>query len=140
MLPLAGYGATGAKWLAKGFKISETTAVLVKSIGKVSENSKEIVMKTFSNTFGDAKKVVDEILDLGDNSKNYVSSMQGGPFSGKVTGKQSADVKKYWRLDFDANGQAHINWVNGKKKGRVDFGGGERQVRSIIDNVINKSK
>lgn len=136
MLPLVGWGATGTKWLVKGFNISDSSASLVKSVGKATENSKEVIMKTFSNTFRDAKKLAQDITKVGDDAPDYITRVDGSPFNNKVTGK--TDGKNYWRVDVDKNtGEAHINWQVGKKKGRIDFGGGERNANSIIDNVLN---
>jgi len=137
MIPLADFGTKGVKWLSITFKISENTSSLIKSIGKTSENGKEILMKTFSNTFNDAKKIAQDITKVGDEAVDYVSTVKGSPFHGKVLGK--TDGKNYWRIDVDkTTGEAHINWQVGNKKGRIDFGGGERNVKSIIDNVLNK--
>lgn len=69
---------------------------------------------------------------------NYVTRVKGSPLNGKVTGKQNG--ANYWRLDIDkATGEAHINYSIGKgNKGRINFGGGEQNVKRIIDNVYNR--
>jgi len=74
---------------------------------------------------------------VGDDAVDYVSRASGSPFNGKVVGKKEGN--NMWRLDIDKKtGVAHINYSVGKgNKGRIDFGGGERNVKSIINNVMN---
>jgi hypothetical protein len=112
----------------------------VKTTGKVSEEAKEIITVTKSGNFSDALKVAKDVVgDLGDDATDYVTNTGKGknPFFGKATGKSSADGKRYWRVDVDSDtGQAHINWVNGKQKGSIDFNGGLDQAKWIGDNEI----
>jgi hypothetical protein len=53
-----------------------------------------------------------------------------------VIGQQSADNKRYWRVDWDDNVGAHINWVNGKEKGSIPFSGDLEQAKRIVNNVL----
>ena len=50
--------------------------------------------------------------DLGADSKPYKCSVEGSPFYGQVTGRQSADGKRRWRLDYDDIKGPHINVEN----------------------------
>jgi len=133
--------------LSKGFKMipaflkySDEAAKLVKFTGKLSPEAKEIITITKSGTFSDAKTVVKDIIgDLGEDAKNYVSRVKESPFYEKIIGKQSADGKRYWRIDADAKtGEAHINWVNGKSKGSIPFKGGYENAQRIIENELIK--
>src|SRR5690606_18201910 len=94
---------------------------------------------TKSGSYKDAQKVMQDILgDLGDDAEKYITTTGEGknPFFGKVTGKSSADGKRYWRVDWDEANGAHINWVNGKEKGSIPFTGGYDQAKRIIDNTL----
>jgi hypothetical protein len=135
--------AKGTGELVKvAFKYSDDVAGLVKATGKLSEGAKELITTTKSGTFSDALKVAKSMAgDLGEGAKDYVSHTGGktSPFYDKVVGKQSARGDKYWRIDADTKtGQAHINWVNGKQKGSIEFNGGFEQAKKIIENEIFK--
>lgn len=74
----------------------------------------------------------------GDDATDYISNFKNGPFYNKVVGKQSADGKKYWRVDWDPEKGAHLNWVNGKEKGAIPIGGDLEQAKRLVDNEIFK--
>jgi hypothetical protein len=132
--------------LVKGLKLlkySDEVTELVQETGKISERAKETitVLKEGKRTFGNAKKVLKDVLgDLGDDATDYVSRTGEGhnPFYGKTVGKSSADGKRYWRLDWDAEKGAHVNWVNGKEKGAILIGGDLEQAKRIVDNQVVK--
>ncbi|MBL0261343.1 MAG: hypothetical protein IPQ10_09840 [Saprospiraceae bacterium] len=129
----------GLKLISKAFKYSDEVAELVQETGKITETSKETItlLKEGKRTFGNARKVVDDVLgDLGDDATDYISNFEKGPFNGKVVGKQSADGKRYWRIDWDPEKGAHINWVNGKTKGAILIDVDLEQAKRIVENQI----
>lgn len=105
----------------------------------MGDDGKEIFTLTKSGSFKDAKTVTSDIIgNLGDNAIDYVSTTGKGknPFYGKTVGKQSANGKSGYRVDWDENTGAHINWWNGKQKGSIPFSGGLEQAKRIIDNEV----
>lgn len=92
--------------------------------------------------FINAKKIANEIIgDLGPGAKDYISTAgpeKTNPFFDKVIGRQSADGKKYWRVDFNEIKGAHVNWQSTKEKGAILFEGGFEKTRSIIVNEVIK--
>ncbi|WP_264559111.1 hypothetical protein [Flavobacterium sp. N2270] len=132
------------KVLAKEIKYSqnaidkvETTGRLVDDFGK---EGKEIItiLKAGSDNSSNAIDVAKGVIgDLGEGSVEKLGKFGGQ--KGKVTGYQSLDGSKGWRVDYDAKKGAHINWWDGNTKGAVLFEGGENQVNQIINNEIVKS-
>jgi RHS repeat-associated protein len=123
-------------------KYSDEVADLVHETGKLDGASREAVtiLKEGKRTFGNARKVVDDLIgDLGNDALQFVSDVGEGknPLFGKVVGQISSDKKRYWRIDFDEVKGAHINWQNGKEKGAVLIEGGLDQVKRIVDNVLS---
>ena len=55
---------------------------------------------------------------MGANPKPFVGNFSGSLGYGKITGRQSSDGKKGWRLDYDPEKGTHINiWDFSKGKG-----------------------
>jgi RHS repeat-associated protein len=141
VIPFSKIVGNAGKFVKVAFKYSDEAADLVKTTGKVSEEAKEIITITKSGKFSDAKRVAGGIIgDLGDDAQNYVSDVgkKNNPFYGKTVGKQSVDGKRGFRVDYDPDKGAHINWWNGKQKGAVEFNGNYDQVKKIIDNEVFK--
>jgi len=129
--------AKGLKLLPTVFKYSDDINKLVKITGKLKPEAKEIITITKSGTREDAMKVVNSIIgDLGEDAVSTTGKF--GSQEGKTTGKMSVDGSKGFRIDFDAEKGAHINWTNGKQKGAVLFNASENQVNQIISNEILK--
>jgi len=62
------------------------------------------------NAFGKARKLAKERAGLGDDAVPFVQEL--GPHKGRVTGMQSPDGTRGWRVDFDPKSEKcfHINW------------------------------
>jgi hypothetical protein len=94
-------------------------------------------------TFEQARnKALDLVGDLGPNSKPYTGTLKSSAGYGKVVGRQSADGKVRWRLDYDPNKGTHINiedFRNGKganaRKIVVPFEGNESTFKSLLKHL-----
>ncbi|MCB9235039.1 MAG: hypothetical protein H6581_25520 [Bacteroidia bacterium] len=140
MVPVEGVLPTLSKWLSQlieiTFKYSDEVAPLVKKTVKEStQNSREIITLTKSGKRTDALKIAREMVgDLGEGVKPHLGKF--GTQKGKVTGFESADGGKGFRLDFDPQTKgAHINWWNEatNQKGAILFEGTEDSVHQILD-------
>ena len=121
----------------------EAGSLVATTFRKISNNGavqKELFTITKSGSFKDAKAVTKDIIgDLGDDAVSY-SSRTDGPFKGKITGMESANGKRGYRIDWDDKSGAHINWWNGKEKGAVPFTGDLDQAMRIVDNGATSIK
>ena len=62
-------------------------------------------------TLNEARSSARQFAGLGDDAVNFVQEI--GPLKGRVTGRQSRDGLRGWRIDFDPNDPAkgfHVNW------------------------------
>ncbi len=60
---------------------------------------------------------------LGDDSVDFVQQI--GPFKGRVTGRQSQDGLRGWRIDWDEKKGFHVNWwdrTGGRKRDSWKYG------------------
>jgi hypothetical protein len=87
-------------------------------------------------------KALDLVGDLGPDSKPYVGRLGTG--EGKIVGRQSADGKVRWRLDYDPEKGPHINvedFRNGKgdnaTKVAIPFDGDMKTVEELL-KYLNK--
>ena len=87
-------------------------------------------------------KALDLVGDLGPNSKPYIGTLKSSAGYGKVIGRQSADRKVRWRLDYDPNKGTHINiedFRNGKganaRKIVIPFEGNESTFKSLLKHL-----
>ncbi|WP_180956639.1 RHS repeat-associated core domain-containing protein, partial [Bacillus canaveralius] len=87
-------------------------------------------------------KALDLVGDLGPNSKPYTGTLKSSAGYGKVVGRQSADGKVRWRLDYDPNKGTHINiedFRNGKganaRKIVIPFEGNENTFKSLLKHL-----
>jgi hypothetical protein len=87
-------------------------------------------------------KALDLVGDLGPNSKPYIGTLKSSAGYGKVIGRQSADGKVRWRLDYDPNKGTHINiedFRNGKganaRKIVIPFEGNESTFKSLLKHL-----
>jgi len=114
---------------------SDEAADLVQMTGKLGDNAKELITLTKSGNYGDAGTVANSLIgNLGDDAVEHIG--RTGPFKGKISGQKSANGKRGFRIDYDPDKGAHINWWNGNQKGAIPFDGGLDQARRIVDNVI----
>lgn len=128
----------GGDFIFKPLKIMVKNAESIKNLVKYSGfvgREAVIITKTGSRT--DAKKVIDGIVgDLGDKIKVVEGKIKNQ--QGRITGLQSLDGSKGWRLDWDVKkNEAHYNYWNKEtgEKGRVLFEGTKEQVESLIDQL-----
>ncbi len=87
-------------------------------------------------------KALDLAGDLGSNSQPYTGTLKSSDGYGQVVGRQSADGKVRWRLDYDPNKGTHINiedFRNGKganaKKIAIPFEGNESTFKSLLKHL-----
>ncbi|SIR57235.1 hypothetical protein [Priestia flexa] len=87
-------------------------------------------------------KVLDLVGDSGPNSQPYTGTLKSNAGYGQVVGRQSADGKVRWRLDYDPNKGPHINiedFRNGKganaRKIAVPFEGNESTFKSLLKHL-----
>ena len=80
--------------------------------------------------------------DLGMDSKPVYGRLKASAGNGKVVGRQAADNKALWRLDYDSNKGIHINIVdfrNGKGsnaiKQVIPFEGDEALFKSLLKHL-----
>jgi hypothetical protein len=138
-MPGLGFGAAGAG----------AAAGAIKNTGKSAANTSNILSREVAlpkvKTYEQARNQAFKILgDLGDGSKPWIGGMEKSAGYGKVIGRLSADGKKGWRLDWDANKGMHINIVDytagkGDKaiKYYIPFEGNEDTFRSLL-NMLNR--
>ncbi|MEK4747784.1 hypothetical protein NST77_09520 [Niallia sp. FSL W8-0177] len=87
-------------------------------------------------------KALDLVGDLGPNSQPYTGTLKSSVGYGQVVGRQSADGKVRWRLDYDPNKGTHINiedFRNGKganaRKIAIPFEGNESTFKSLLKQL-----
>lgn len=121
----------------------------IKNTGKTVAAEMNIVSRETAlpkvSTYEQARNQAQKILgDLGSDSKPWIGGMEKSAGYGKVIGRLSADGKKGWRLDWDANKGMHINIVDytagkGDKaiKYYIPFEGNEDTFRSLL-KMLNR--
>jgi RHS repeat-associated protein len=127
--------------ISKAFKaLSPELRSLIKVTGKIEkagEVSKELITITRTGKFEDALNVAKGLSGVGDDAVELTGKF--GSQEGKVVGFMSADGKRSFRVDYDAEKGAHINWTNGKEKGAVGFTGNQDVVDKMIKNEVPKT-
>ncbi|MBB5356336.1 anti-sigma28 factor (negative regulator of flagellin synthesis) [Anoxybacillus mongoliensis] len=110
---------------------------IIKGIGKGEQVLDKV--KTYEQA---RNKALDLVGDLGPNSKPYIGTLKSSAGYGKVIGRQSADGKVRWRLDYDPNKGIHINiedFRNGKganaRKIVIPFEGNESTFKSLLKHL-----
>ncbi|MGD7007016.1 pre-toxin TG domain-containing protein [Metabacillus sp. 84] len=108
-----------------------------KGIGKGEQVLDKV--KTFEQA---RNKALDLVGDLGPNSQPYTGTLKSSAGYGQVVGRQSADGKVRWRLDYDPNKGTHINiedFRNGKganaRKIAIPFEGNESTFKSLLKHL-----
>ena len=140
--------APGGDFITKPLKFlgkhADEAATLVKESG-VFQGGREIITKTISNSRIDALKVASSLIDdLGDGVKAWPGNVtENFPHGDEIiVGLQSADGSKGWRIDWDKEKGAHINWFKngGKEKGAVLFDASENTVNSLKQQLTKTYK
>lgn len=117
--------------------VNPKSKLLVEGAGKTGG---EIVFKQMKSYEQARNKAFDIIGDLGKDSKAYIGRLGSG--EGKVVGRQSADGKVRWRLDYDPTKGPHINvedFRNGKGpdgiKIAIPFDGDINTVEQLLKHL-----
>ncbi|EJF54867.1 RHS repeat-associated core domain protein [Saprospira grandis DSM 2844] len=148
MVPILGWTATASKWTKNTVKYANKVGGkshdLVKESARAikpknQKSAGEIITITKVGSRLDALKVVEgQVGDLGKGAKPKMGKLVGQ--KDRVTGMQSADESRGWRIDYDPEKGAHYNWWTEKEKGAVPFEGTERQVDQLIESLTNTYK
>jgi glucan-binding YG repeat protein len=111
------------------------------NIGKGVEAGEQ-VLSSVSSYEQARNKALEIVGDLGADSEPYVGRLGTG--EGKIVGRQSADGKVRWRLDYDPEKGPHINvedYRNGKgpnaTKIAIPFEGDISSVESVLNYLNN---
>lgn len=139
-MPGLGLGA-GAGAVAGIGAIKNTGKTVAAEMNIVSRETALPKVSTYEQARNQAQKILG---DLGSDSKPWIGGMEKSAGYGKVIGRLSADGKKGWRLDWDANKGMHINIVDyiagkGDKaiKYYIPFEGNEDTFRSLL-KMLNR--
>lgn len=123
--------------IIKGEKVAKRVEKTAKGIGKGEQLLGKV--KTYEQA---RNKTVDIVGDLGPNSQPYTGTLKSSAGYGKVVGRQSADGKVRWRLDYDPKKGPHINiedFRNGKganaRKIAIPFEGNENTFKSLLKHL-----
>ncbi|WP_282059550.1 T7SS effector LXG polymorphic toxin [Bacillus pumilus] len=123
--------------IIKGEKAAKRVEKTAKGIGKGEQLLDKV--KTYEQA---RNKTVDIVGDLGPNSQPYTGTLKSSAGYGKVVGRQSADGKVRWRLDYDPKKGPHINiedFRNGKganaRKIAIPFEGNENTFKSLLKHL-----
>ncbi|MBU5209660.1 T7SS effector LXG polymorphic toxin [Bacillus safensis] len=123
--------------IIKGEKAAKKVEKKVKGIGRGEQLLNKV--KTYEQA---RNKTVDIVGDLGPNSQPYTGTLKSSAGYGKVVGRQSADGKVRWRLDYDPKKGPHINiedFRNGKganaRKIAIPFEGNESTFKSLLKHL-----
>ncbi|MGN7391160.1 T7SS effector LXG polymorphic toxin [Bacillus safensis] len=123
--------------IIKGEKAAKKVEKKVKGIGRGEQLLDKV--KTYEQA---RNKTVDIVGDLGPNSQPYTGTLKSSAGYGKVVGRQSADGKVRWRLDYDPKKGPHINiedFRNGKganaRKIAIPFEGNESTFKSLLKHL-----
>lgn len=123
--------------IIKGEKVAKRVEKSAKGIGRGEQILDKV--KTYEQA---RNKTVDLVGDLGPNAQPYTGTLKSSAGYGKVVGRQSADGKVRWRLDYDPNKGPHINiedFRNGKganaKKIAIPFEGNEGTFKSLLKHL-----
>jgi hypothetical protein len=145
---LAGVGGpTSRMWMSGAERGTKGTTMNIvgrtrdQVIGKGIGKGEQILDKV--RTYEQARnKALELVGNLGPNSKPYIGTLKSSAGYGKVVGRQSADGKVRWRLDYDPNKGPHINvedFREGKglkaKKYVIPFEGNESTFKAYLKHL-----
>ncbi|MGE7874829.1 S-layer protein, partial [Bacillus paramycoides] len=117
-----------------------------KNIEKAAKGGRsgEIVLDKVQTYEQARNKAMSLLGDLGADSQPFIGTMEKSAGYGKIVGRETADHKARWRLDYDPNKGMHINvedFRNGKKdkaiKYAIPFEGDEETFKSLL-KYLNK--
>ncbi|MCU5101306.1 pre-toxin TG domain-containing protein [Bacillus cereus] len=153
------YGPDDYAWGTLAVVSGGTTRVVGKVVGKISDLEKkgkaleaaakggrsgEIVLNKVQTYEQARNKAMSLLGDLGVDSQPFIGTMEKSAGYGKIVGRETADHKARWRLDYDPNKGMHINvedFRNGKKdkaiKYAIPFEGDEETFKSLL-KYLNK--
>ncbi|WP_144488489.1 pre-toxin TG domain-containing protein [Bacillus sp. ABP14] len=136
-----------------------TTRVVGKVVGKIGDLEKkgkaleaaakggrsgEIVLDKVQSYEQARNKAMSLLGDFGADSQPFIGTMEKSAGYGKIVGRETADHKARWRLDYDPSKGMHINvedFRNGKKdkaiKYAIPFEGDEETFKSLL-KYLNK--
>ncbi|PDZ52519.1 S-layer protein [Bacillus sp. AFS094611] len=136
-----------------------TTRVVGKVVGKIGDLEKkgkaleaaakggrsgEIVLDKVQTYEQARNKAMSLLGDFGADSQPFIGTMEKSAGYGKIVGRETADHKARWRLDYDPSKGMHINvedFRNGKKdkaiKYAIPFEGDEETFKSLL-KYLNK--
>lgn len=136
-----------------------TTRVVGKVVGKIGDLEKkgkaleaaakggrsgEIVLDKVQTYEQARNKAMSLLGDFGADSQPFIGTMEKSAGYGKIVGRETADHKARWRLDYDPSKGMHINvedFRNGKKdkaiKYAIPFEGNEETFKSLL-KYLNK--
>lgn len=121
-------------------KVATAEARAVKTTSKIETTLPPV------NTWEQARnKVLNIVGDLGADAKPVVGRLGSSAGNGKIVGRQSADGKVGWRLDYDPDKGIHINvwdYTNGKGPGKAikqvqPFNGDEQTFKTLLNQLNN---
>nr|WP_285874068.1 pre-toxin TG domain-containing protein [Halalkalibacter oceani] len=134
---LAAAAIVGGGLVKAGSRGAKIIGGVDKGIGKGEQVLDKV--KTYEQA---RNKAIDLVGDLGPNSQPYTGTLKSSAGYGQVVGRQSADGKVRWRLDYDPNKGPHINiedFRNGKganaRKIAVPFEGNESTFKSLLKHL-----
>ena len=111
--------------------------VVSKSIGKGEQVLDKV--KTYEQA---RNKALDIVGDIGPHSQPYTGTLKSSAGYGQVVGRQSADGKVRWRLDYDPSKGTHLNiedFRHGKggnaRKVAIPFEGNEDTYKSLLKHL-----
>ncbi|SCC53921.1 Uncharacterized protein BC05F1_04300 [Bacillus wiedmannii] len=153
------YGPDDYVWGTLAVVSGGTTRVVGKVVGKIGDLEKkgkaleaaakggrsgEIVLDKVQIYEQARNKAMSLLGDFGADSQPFIGTMEKSAGYGKIVGRETADHKARWRLDYDPSKGMHINvedFRNGKKdkaiKYAIPFEGDEETFKSLL-KYLNK--
>ncbi|AAY60224.1 hypothetical protein pE33L466_0059 (plasmid) [Bacillus cereus E33L] len=153
------YGSDDYAWGTLAVVSGGTTRVVGKVVGKIGDLEKkgkaleaaakggrsgEIVLDKVQTYEQARNKAMSLLGDVGADSQPFIGTMEKSAGYGKIVGRETADHKARWRLDYDPSKGMHINvedFRNGKKdkaiKYAIPFEGDEETFKSLL-KYLNK--
>lgn len=108
-------GLSNLKNITRAMFRDESGGAGLPSIRRKRKNNE--IIKSFSS-FNDARAQAIKSAKLGDGAVHFTQKI--GPHKGRITGSQSPDGSRGWRIDFDPNDvdkALHVNWWTNKLAG-----------------------
>ena len=133
----------GENWDVRRGTVSNSAKSTAKKSAKKEPVKIEKILDRESSWENARNTALEKVGDLGANPKPFVGNFSGSLGYGKITGRQSSDGKKGWRLDYDPEKGTHINiWDFSKGKGPdkavklvVPFDGNEKDFERLLKHL-----